>query len=332
MPNVGPSILPKAHRKIASSPVFLTIGGRRSAAQDEFFDETTRQYEAGLRHLRETRYVDFPQMVGIETMAVCNAACDFCPYPTMERKGDRMPDALLRRLIDEIDAEFPKDLPLAINLSRINEPFLDKRLFPLATDIFRRLPQASIWIYTNASPLVTGVAERLTEWPRVEHFNISFNDHRPEEYERVMQIPFARTVENIDRLHALHDAGRLAFTPKISRVGDHTDADDAFKAWVHDRWPRFSVHVWERYDFVNAESVFDPGPVPAVGCQHWFRMPILASGKVILCCADSHGSAPIDDVNERSILEVYNTPERRRLRLDLPSRTEVDPCYACARH
>jgi hypothetical protein len=37
--------------------------------------------------------MDFPTEVTIETQAICNAACTFCTYPTMERKGNKMPDA-----------------------------------------------------------------------------------------------------------------------------------------------------------------------------------------------------------------------------------------------
>ena len=35
--------------------------------------------------LRE-HHMDYPFWVTLETLAICNAACDFCAYPTMERK------------------------------------------------------------------------------------------------------------------------------------------------------------------------------------------------------------------------------------------------------
>src|SRR6266568_9089325 len=46
-----------------------------------------------LAKIRRSPYLDYPQEVHIETFAYCNAKCTFCPYPTMERQGDKMPDA-----------------------------------------------------------------------------------------------------------------------------------------------------------------------------------------------------------------------------------------------
>ncbi len=319
-------------RRTGGKPVFLTIEGRRSEAQQEFYERTAQHYEAGLDDLKNSRYVDFPRMVGIESMAVCNASCGFCPYPTMERKGDRMSDELIARLVDELDYEFPKDLPISVCLSRLNEPFLDKRTFPLVEALNTRVPQAGIWMYTNASPLTEANAQRLTEWRNVELFNISFNDHRESAYEATMGIPFRKTVESVDRLHALREAGDLNFEITISRVGDATSADDDFKEWVGRRWPVFQTLVWEEYEFVSSDAAFNPALVPDVGCHQWYHLSILASGKVIFCCADALGSAPIADVNDESMLAIYNHPDRRALRADLPSRKFVDPCFACVRH
>lgn len=52
-------------------------------------------------------YLDQPREVSLETLALCNAACEFCPYPTIERKGARMSDALITRLVGEM-AQFPR--------------------------------------------------------------------------------------------------------------------------------------------------------------------------------------------------------------------------------
>jgi len=38
----------------------------------------------------------------VETIALCNAACSFCPYATLERKGTRMSDALVEKIIDDL--------------------------------------------------------------------------------------------------------------------------------------------------------------------------------------------------------------------------------------
>jgi sulfatase maturation enzyme AslB (radical SAM superfamily) len=49
-------------------------------------------------------YMEFPALVHIETLAQCNASCTFCPYVSMERKGTRMPDSLIEKVIDDLTA------------------------------------------------------------------------------------------------------------------------------------------------------------------------------------------------------------------------------------
>ncbi len=242
-----------------------------------------------------------------------------------------MSDELLWRLFGEIDEAFPKDLPLAIALSRLNEPLLDRRTLEFVDRMERCLPQASMWMYTNASPLSGRVLDRVAGWTQVELFNISFNHHERSEYERIMGLPFDRTVANIDALHARFKAGELAYTPCLSRVGDGSATDDLFREWCADRWPGFTSIAWEEYDYATTGSLYDPARIPDVGCHQWYHLSVLASGEVVFCCADCEGLAPIDSVAERSLLEVYNEPSRRALRTGCPSRRDVDPCLACVR-
>ena len=41
-------------------------------------------------------YMQYPALVHVETLAQCNASCNFCPYVSMERKGTRMSDQIGR--------------------------------------------------------------------------------------------------------------------------------------------------------------------------------------------------------------------------------------------
>lgn len=54
-----------------------------------------------------------------------------------------MPDALVEKLISDLGA-IPVSHPFEINLSRVNEPFLDHRIFDIPARINERLPNASL--------------------------------------------------------------------------------------------------------------------------------------------------------------------------------------------
>ncbi len=290
--------------------------------------ESERAYGLDVLEKSKSRYVDFPMRIGIETLAVCNAGCDFCPYPTMERKNERMSDELLEKIMTDLE-EIPSDLPFAINPSRINEPFLDKRLLPFLGEINTRFKNASLILFTNGSPLNASMLDRLMEIQRFQLFNVSFNDHRPEEYERVMQIPFDRTVKNLDRLHGAVESGEFPIAPRISRVGDGTDADGAFLEWCGSRWPGFEAVVNPRMDWMGKVECGFYTDIPDVPCMQWFTLQILANGRDAYCCIDHDAEHGFGNIQDSTLLELYNHPERRRLRTRIPSRHEVSACAKC---
>ena len=92
--------------------------------------------------LREA-YLHYPALVHIETQALCNAACNFCPYPGLERKGARMSDELIDKIVGDL-AEIPRDLPFQLAPYKVSEPFVEKRLFAIMRSVNERLPNARI--------------------------------------------------------------------------------------------------------------------------------------------------------------------------------------------
>lgn len=62
----------------------------------------------------------------LETVAGCNMACSFCPYPLKEDKLSTLDINKIKNLLLEIDPKDPKFKYLT--LSQFNEPFLDSRI------------------------------------------------------------------------------------------------------------------------------------------------------------------------------------------------------------
>jgi hypothetical protein len=291
------------------------------------YPEYVEDYRALLAGRRDSRYLDYPYQVSFETLALCNATCGFCPYPDLPRKGTRMSDSLIAKIVAECRS-IPGDLPLKIVPLRVNEPFLDKRIFDICAHIGDTLPNAAVSLFSNASPLNPPNLLKLAAMKNLELLVVSLHDHRPDAYERIMGLPLARTLRNLEGLHELKAAGAIAFPVEVSRVGDGSSYDEEFCRWGKERFPLFTVYSTARADWMGAVNT-PVSPFPPVGCGQWFNINILADGKAAFCCVDSEGRFGSGNAAEEHILEIYNRPARRRLREELRNRSEIAECAGC---
>jgi hypothetical protein len=302
---------------VAAIPTIMTVDERSLAA-----------YQNQVDAMRKSPYLDFPAHVHLETNALCNAACNFCPYPTLERKGTRMSDALIAKIIEDL-RDIPQKLPFQLSPFKVNEPFLDTRLFSILAQINEGLPNASLTLTTNASALTEKQLAKLGGVRNLVYLWISMNDHREAEYEATMQLPYRRTIERMRMIHAARAAGRLALRVVLSRVGDGSADDVEFVRWVQREFPLFEASVFQRGDWLSQVDT-PTASAPRVGCVRWFDLSITATGIVAHCCMDGAAKYPIGDVSRQHVLEVYNAPAYRRLREQTARRQDAEPCNRCS--
>ena len=265
-------------------------------------------------------YLDQPHEVALETMALCNAACTFCPYPTLERKGARMSDSMITSLLNQM-AEFER--PFYFSPFKVNEPLLDKRLEDIVWGAIRTT-KALVRIFTNGSPLTKKNEDWIAELPqgRVAHLWVSLNSVDPDEHKALMGTDFAKVAKNLDRLHQNY---RFPHPVMLSAVGVNRRE---FLSYCRGRWPRFQSTLipdtgWLGYSDPDREEV------PTAPCARWWELSIQADGVVSLCCMDGTGAYAIGNVKEQTLLEVYNSPTWRERRETLQNRHEIDPCNRC---
>jgi MoaA/NifB/PqqE/SkfB family radical SAM enzyme len=270
----------------------------------------------------QRRYLDQPNEVSLETLTLCNARCTFCPYPTLERKGTRMPDELIASVVEQM-AEFEQ--PFHFAPFKLNEPFLDPRLIPLLERVNRDVPNASLRIFTNGTPLTPEKVEEVARLKNVRHLWVSLNSHLKDEYEALMGLKFEIVTKRLDYLHSIdfpHDV-------MLSCVGF---PNEDFRRYCFDRWPKFESMAIMRTSWLGYVTPQD-SPIPNAGCSRWFELSIMADGKVSLCCMSSgENKGPefvIGDVTSHSLLEIYNQPKLKGRREMLWSRKNIFPCSTC---
>lgn len=287
-----------------------------------------------LSFLRQ-HYLTQPHEISFETLALCNAACSFCPYPTLKRKGAKLSMDLITHLIGQMKSWTQ---PFYVTPFKVNEPLLDGRLAEICAGIESELPLATIRLFTNGSPLTAHHIEWIGKLKSLDpQFGlwISLNSCDPIEYGELMKLSYAITQGRLDRLHDAVVNGVFPHQVTVSRVLTGTDGrldakDMAFQTAVRRTWPKFTPFLIKRdgwIDYVEPSTT----TVPRSGCQRWFELNITAVGKAVLCCMTS-GADPehvIGDVSQQSLLEVYNQPHLQARRLKAIHRDGIAFCERC---
>lgn len=280
--------------------------------------------------------IDYPAVVTIETFMKCNARCTFCPYPVMAEQGiraeDKMSTALYEKIINDLK-DIPPQIGFTLNLSRVNEPLLDTRIYDFLKHANDELPGCSVWLPSNGSTLTEKNLNRLNDIPCFSSLGISINSNDPDEYERIMGLPFERTVRNIDRLHAMMTAGELNFKVLLSHVVVDREKQQEINAWINDRWPGFDITAYEPTDWLGRTSNKTRGKqAPVTPCLDWYQVHILADGNEALCCFDAYGEHAQGNARDQHILDIYNVAWQRKARkymLARQSETVPEICHQC---
>ena len=290
-------------------------------------DDEEVEYCLKVEKAKRTTYVDYPAHVAFETFAQCNAACTFCVYPDMERKGKVMPMELIEKIINDL-AEIPQHHQFQLSPFAVNEPFLDKRLFKILDLITERLPHASITLTSNASPINEKNLKQLSKY-NISYLWLSVVDHRREVYEEKMKLDYNRLIDRLNLIHKAKDEGWLKNKIFLSRLCDNSQDDNDYLNFFKARYPLFEAVLWPYANWLGRTENNITTKIKALPCLHWYDFRIDANGIVQHCCMDGHSEYPWGDVNKDSILNIYNSERYRHLRTSQQTRLDVEPCNRC---
>jgi MoaA/NifB/PqqE/SkfB family radical SAM enzyme len=266
---------------------------------------------------------EYPIEVSLETQALCNAACTFCPYPTIERKGLRMSDDLINKVVDEFVSW---QRPMYFSPFKLNEPLLDARTIPLCERINRDAPWVKLRLFTNGSALIPAKIDAIAKLENVEHLWISLNEYRADEYEKLMGLKFEITAKRLDDLHSREDFPHRVV---LSTVGY---PNEEFRFYCFQRWPKFESLAIKKDSWLGYTEA-QRKEVPDTACSRWFELSIMATGEVAHCCMHDGEDKTynIGDVRTHSLHEIYNAPRWKDRRAPLASRRTLDKSSPCAR-
>lgn len=284
----------------------------------------------------------FPQFFQIETIRHCNARCPFCAIDKWDKSQPFMSDKLYEKIVEEL-AEY-RDWVRLVDIQRAGEPLLDKKI----VDRVRMMKDAGmrfVTISTNASLLDEKKSVGLLE-AGLDEIMLSIDSVEKETYERLrVQLNYEEVIENITRFFKLRDELRPDTIIRVRGVACFDTNDPKSKVEM-EQWESFweplhspidriymkqlhtwgNSHVWEEHE---EDYTHDLDIKPCIA--PWGTFHVTSMGIVPLCGQDMDAKMNLGNINEQSILEVWNGEGFRRVRElhEVGRRNEISFCQGC---
>lgn len=274
----------------------------------------------------------FPRRISVELTNHCNQRCTFCPRQELTRPLGFLPRALFERVARECAG---RDTMLWLHF--LGEPLLH----PEAADFVRLARSVGvrrIGLSTNAVSLAGARAEALLD-AGLDRLECSMDALDRAGYRAMRgRDHFARVVRNVRAFLALKRA-RGQSRPIVSIQFLRTPEVEArlaeiVAAWSDELGPEDFVMTIRPASFGGAVAVAAPaaGGAARPPCPWLFEsLMVLQDGTVTMCGADWDARAPLGNLRDASLAEIWQGAEMRRRRAaHLAGRfDEVAPCAAC---
>lgn len=266
----------------------------------------------------------------LETIAHCNAACVFCPYPTMTRRKGAMSMRLFTKIIDEAITHPRID---HYTLTGLGEPLVDPEIANRVRYIRDLMPGVVIDLYTNGSLLHEQMVEDLI-FAGTSVIYVSLNAVRASQREQAMGLhDFDKVVAYIDRALELVKGTRTRVVVKAIQEKDlleHGDAEDFLARWGGPTAQGGNAFLHLEGNWAGAMYPVRVNPTSA--CSRALNeIMVMWDGRVSLCCFDGEGQVVFGDLNKQTIKEVFESEraqEYRRAHVE-GRRGELPLCDNC---
>lgn len=250
-----------------------------------------------------------------EVRTRCNSNCSFCSASVQNeiRKDESMSFDLYKKVIDELKSlNFSGKIAYHVN----NEPLIFPQLPEFIEYARKNLPGAWLQILTNGRALTFEKAQTLLEK--------GINELSINRYGDNLSAELPKVIGDI-RNNLLPKF----YKPEQIKPGFGPDRGN----------PVFRFNVFRRdvneiltTRAGNAPNKTEKSRMPRGFCEHPFtQFNITADGRVSKCCADFHFSEVMGNVNNQSLMEIWNGKEFNKVRSYLRNnnREAMETCAKC---
>ena len=267
----------------------------------------------------------FPLHIDFEIIDACNLKCKMCPRSIEQGSGLKLPLQDFQRVIDEGAKMGLK----AIELGGGEEPLLRKEL-PDMISYAASKGIMDIRLGTNGTLLNPQLSQRLLR-SGLTFFSVSVDAATATTYRKIRGWDLSKLENNITTfLNILAKTGQALPVTRVSFVAmpeNIEEIDDFITKWssIVD-----IIDIQDYIEMADPSIVNVKGVLEGFSCyQPWQRLTITAQGDVAPCCTFHGRKLLIGNVHERTIAELWNSEEMKKLRAQLLTKNPPLECKYC---
>ncbi|MHA1279977.1 MAG: radical SAM/SPASM domain-containing protein [Candidatus Helarchaeota archaeon] len=277
---------------------------------------------------------EFPPMVIVDLTNACNMACIHCAHPIIKKEPGYKPEFIKREVFEKIVEEVAQHEILLFRIASDGESLLHPQFFELLA-LAKSAEIRPIDLTTNGMLLNEANNQKLIEIG-LDVIDVSIDAFTKETYEKIRKKgDFYRVRHNTLDLIKQRNQSRSPlkiFVSIIKQPLNQHEIDDFVAFWSG------------KVDFVLVRNLCDEvGIVDIVSewqaktrttekrwpCpQLWKRVTVNHNGDIRFCVEDWRNETVIDNILRKSIQEIWQGPEYKRLR-ELHLNGEYDKIKLC---
>jgi len=260
-------------------------------------------------------------LIQIETTALCNARCLFCPHKDLKRPLGVMEWDLFVEIIKQV-----KELGVHKICPFLNgDPFTDPLLFKMLEYINKELPDVKLDIFTNMALLLPDKLTKLSKIKNIETFFMSLTSHNKASALKYMGLEFDTVYTNVVNFLKLNHELHFVKSVQSSSLDTNTYANQKYlECW---RAVGLEKHFIARKEnwLGNIESGSSINS--QVVCPRTSHLCVYWEGTVPLCCFDADGYKTFGNIADKKLIDIYNSEEYKKYRTTI--KAKLDPCRRC---
>lgn len=290
------------------------------------------------RHVQEDYGVreeakEFPMMIVLSFVYICNAKCPNCPYTNTDIREDYrdsavMPDDVFKKIADEAGPH-----GAYLRFSGGGEPMLHPHAVELI--LYAKDKAAKVGVISNGSVYTEDSLRELIA-ARTDVLEFSVDAPDSETYARVRPgLDWQRLNHNVRAAVKIRDelgSSTRLVASVINQEGVDVEAAEAYWNGIVDKVQIRKYLTWGYIEDHSADPEPYLPPEERIPCPWLFeRLNIDSRGNVTICGEDIAFNEAFANIRDRSIKEIWHGSEFRRWReLHLARRGhEIPICSSC---